>query len=85
MRDKEINPDLKYPKGFKPELLQEWPADSTLVAPVDALPANLKASMGAHWELTQKKPEGIGGAKYGLSSGHCLKARYPKALNYSVK
>ncbi len=49
VRDQEIDPDLYYPEGFKPDLLQDWPVDSDLVVPVEALPDNLKESMGAAW------------------------------------
>jgi ribonuclease BN (tRNA processing enzyme) len=54
VREQQIDPNEYYPEGYKPELLEEWPVESTLVAPVESLPPNLKASMGGHWELTQK-------------------------------
>jgi hypothetical protein len=54
VREQQIDPNEYYPEGYKPELLEEWPVDSTLVAPVESLPPNLRASMGGHWELTQK-------------------------------
>ncbi len=57
VREKQIDPDLYYPEGYKPELLEEWPVDSDLVVPYEALPENLKASMGGHWELTRKNRE----------------------------
>jgi hypothetical protein len=54
VREQQIDPDEYYPEGYKPDLLEEWPVDSELVAPVESLPANLKASMGGHWEYTQR-------------------------------
>ena len=55
----QIDPDEYYPEGYKPELLEEWPADSDIVAPVEALPENLRRSMGGHWELTQKNRQAL--------------------------
>ena len=43
-----------YPKGYKPQLLEEWPVDSDLVVPMEALPENLKDSMGGHWRMKQE-------------------------------
>mgnify|MGYP001821625266 FL=1 len=54
VREQQIDPDEYYPEGYKPELLEEWPVDKTLVAPVDSLPPNLRASMCGHWEYTRK-------------------------------
>ncbi|WP_282154342.1 guanitoxin biosynthesis MBL fold metallo-hydrolase GntH [Ruegeria atlantica] len=49
VRDMEIDPKLYYPEGYHPELLTEWPVDDDLVVPLEALPENLKESMGAAW------------------------------------
>ena len=49
VREQQIDPDKYYPKGYKPELLEEWPADDDIVAPVEALPENLQQSMGDQW------------------------------------
>jgi ribonuclease Z len=49
VREQQIDPDLYYPKGYKPELLEDWPVDSDLVVPLEVLPENLKQSMGAAW------------------------------------
>jgi len=49
IRDQQLDPDLYYPKGYKPELLEEWPVDSDLVVPVDQLPPSLLNSMGDRW------------------------------------
>jgi len=32
-----------------PHLLEEWPVDSDIVVPIEALPDNLRDSMGAAW------------------------------------
>ena len=49
IRDQQLDPDLYYPEGFKPDLLEEWPVDSDLVVPVEQLPENLRKSMGDRW------------------------------------
>ena len=56
---KQIDPDDYYPEGYTPELLEEWPADSDIVVPIEALPDNLRKSMGGHWELTQKNRKAL--------------------------
>jgi hypothetical protein len=48
-----IDPKEYYPEGYHPELLEDWPVDDDLVVPVEALPVNLKDSMGAQWRLTE--------------------------------
>lgn len=57
VRASEVDPDLYYPEGYKPELLQQWPVDSDLVVPMDVLPENLKDSMGAAWRHREKNRE----------------------------
>ena len=59
VREQQIDPNKYYPKGYKPELLEDWPADGTIVAPVEALPENLRRSMGGHWELTQRNRKAL--------------------------
>lgn len=54
VREQQIDPNKFYPKGYKPQLLEEWPVDSNLVVPMENLPENLKDSMGGHWRLKQK-------------------------------
>ncbi len=49
VREQQIDPKKYYPKEYTPELLENWPVDGDLVVPVDALPANLKDSMGHSW------------------------------------
>ena len=49
IRDQQLDPDLYYPEGYKPELLEEWPVDSDLVVPVEDLPPSLLNSMGDRW------------------------------------
>ncbi|WP_299589193.1 guanitoxin biosynthesis MBL fold metallo-hydrolase GntH [uncultured Microbulbifer sp.] len=46
IRDLEVNPDLYYPKGYKPELLTEWPVDSDLVLPTEEVPESMRKGMG---------------------------------------
>ena len=59
VRKQEIDPNKYYPKGYKPELLQEWPVKGDLVVPLEQLPENLKDSMGAAWRLKQKNIEAL--------------------------
>lgn len=54
VREKQINPDLYYPMGYKPELLEEWPVEGDLVVPIEMLPDNLQKSMGEQWRLKKK-------------------------------
>ena len=49
IRDQQLDPDLYYPEGYKPELLEDWPVDSDLVVPVEQLPESLLNSMGDRW------------------------------------
>ena len=49
IRDQQLDPDLYYPTGYKPELLEDWPADGDIVVPLDQLPENLMQSMGDRW------------------------------------
>lgn len=50
IRDQQLDPDLYYPEGYKPELLEDWPVDSDLVVPVEQLPDSLLNSMGDRWK-----------------------------------
>jgi hypothetical protein len=54
VREQEIDPKKYYPKGYHPELLQEWPVEGDLVVPMETLPENLKEIMGQEWRLRQK-------------------------------
>ncbi|WP_170480736.1 guanitoxin biosynthesis MBL fold metallo-hydrolase GntH [Ruegeria arenilitoris] len=50
VRSSEIDPDLYYPEGYKPELLQEWPtADRDLVIELEDLPPSFRDGMGDTW------------------------------------
>ena len=57
VREQQINPNKYYPKGYKPQLLEEWPADADIVAPVEALPENLRQSMGDQWRQNKRNQE----------------------------
>ena len=54
VREQQIDPELYYPEGYHPHLLEEWPVKSDLVVPLDTLPENLKGSMGEAWRQKQK-------------------------------
>jgi ribonuclease Z len=41
VRDQQINPKKYYPKGYHPELLEDWPVSGDPVVPVVTLPENL--------------------------------------------
>ena len=53
VREQEIDPQKYYPEGYHPELLTDWPVDGDLVVPLDALPDNLKESMGQAWRTRE--------------------------------
>jgi len=54
VREQQIDPAEYYPKGYMPELLEEWPVEGDLVVPLDGLPESLRQSMGAAWRLRIK-------------------------------
>ena len=57
VREQQFDPELYYPKGYMPHLLEEWPVKGDLVVPVESLPENLKQSMGEAWRLKQKNQQ----------------------------
>ena len=54
VREHEIDPNLYYPKGYHPELLQEWPVSGDLVVPISQLPPKMLDSMGDAWRKQQE-------------------------------
>jgi hypothetical protein len=60
IRESEIDPDLYYPEGYKPELLQQWPVDGDLVVPVDQLPPSLQKGMGDSWRKREANRKALG-------------------------
>jgi hypothetical protein len=54
VREQQVDPKKYYPKGYHPELLEEWPVEGDLVIPLEAAPENMKQSMGAEWRLREK-------------------------------
>ena len=54
VREQQIDPAKYYPEGYHPHLLEDWPVEGDLVVPLEALPDNLKESMGQAWRLKQK-------------------------------
>jgi hypothetical protein len=59
VREQQIDPKEYYPEGYHPELLEEWPVEGDLVVPVEALPDNLKDSMGTEWRLKKKNRKAL--------------------------
>jgi ribonuclease Z len=49
VREQQVDSKKYYPEGYHPELLEYWPVEGDLVVPVEALPENLRNSMGAAW------------------------------------
>lgn len=41
IRDAEIKPDLYYPKGRRPELIEDWPTDKPIYLPQKLVPPNM--------------------------------------------
>lgn len=60
VREQQIDPELYYPEGYHPELLEDWPVETDLVVPLDMLPDSLKDSMGSAWRHKQKNLEARG-------------------------
>ena len=54
VREQQIDPEKYYPKGYHPELLEDWPVEGDLVVPIEQLPETLGESMGAEWRLREK-------------------------------
>jgi len=53
IREQEVPPAEYYPEGYYPQLLSDWPADADLVIPVEAMPQQMLAGMGAAWRQRQ--------------------------------
>lgn len=61
VRATEIDPDLYYPEGYHPELLQDWPTgDRDLVIPLEDLPDSFKDGMGDTWSKRKANREILG-------------------------
>ena len=59
VREQEIDPEEYYPEGYHPELLEDWPVEGDLVVPVEAMPENLRDSMGDRWRNTKKNQKAL--------------------------
>ncbi|CAM4053263.1 guanitoxin biosynthesis MBL fold metallo-hydrolase GntH [Vibrio neonatus] len=57
IREQHIDPAKYYPEGMMPDMILEWPVDGDLVVPEEMLPETLRKSMGANWDLQQKRNE----------------------------
>jgi hypothetical protein len=53
IREQEVAPEDYYPEGYHPKLLREWPVDSDVVIPMDLMPPQMLAGMGAAWRQQQ--------------------------------
>ena len=60
VRATEIDPDLYYPHGYRPELLQEWPVETDLVIPVEQMPPAMLEGMGQAWRERQANRQALG-------------------------
>ena len=49
IRDHEIPPEMYYPEGYHPELLEGWPVDGELVVPQEVMPPQMFQSMSENW------------------------------------
>jgi hypothetical protein len=49
IRDHEIPPEMYYPEGYHPELLEGWPVDGELVVPQEVMPPEMLQSMSENW------------------------------------
>lgn len=59
VREQQLDPAAYYPKGFMPHLLENWPVEGDIVIPLEALPDNLKESMGDSWRLRNKNQKAL--------------------------
>ena len=55
IRDAEIPPDSYYPKGYKPELLEDWPTEKQVFIPMDKVPPGLWLKQPSTVEENTKK------------------------------
>jgi ribonuclease Z len=53
IREQEVPPADYYPEGYHPQLLSDWPVDEDLVIPVEVMPQQMLAGMGAAWRQRQ--------------------------------
>jgi len=53
IRDSEIDPAEYYPEGYHPQLMMEWPVDSDIVVPAEAMPQQMYDSMSQNWRRKQ--------------------------------
>lgn len=44
IRDAEIDPDLYYPEGYKPVLMEHWPTDKPIFVPEELVPESMKST-----------------------------------------
>ena len=44
VRDAEIDPDLYYPEGYKPVLMEHWPTDKPIFIPEELVPESMKST-----------------------------------------
>ena len=42
IRDAEIDPDIYYPEGYRPVLLEHWPTDKPIFVPEEFIPESMK-------------------------------------------
>ncbi len=60
VREQQIDPKEYYPPDYKPELLENWPVGGDLVIPEEALPEDLKQSMGEAWRKRKENRKTLG-------------------------
>lgn len=44
IRDAEIDPDLYYPEGYRPVLMEHWPTDKPIFIPEELVPESMKTA-----------------------------------------
>lgn len=60
VREQEVPPAEYYPQGYHPQLLPEWPAEQDVVVPMEAMPPQMLAGMGAAWRERENYKKHIG-------------------------
>jgi ribonuclease Z len=60
IRDQEIPLEEYHSEGYQPSMFREWPVESDIVIPMEAVPPQMVAGMGAAWREKRAYKKHIG-------------------------